>query len=197
MPFYHSDFFSFILLPVLIFMARVLDVSFGTIRIIFVTRGHKLLAPLIGFFELLIWLVAIGKVVQNLDNVFCYVAYAGGFAAGNYLGICIEQRLAMGAVIIRIITKEDASELIKNLRAEGYGVTSIPAYGSSGQVSVVYSVVRRRALKDVVAIVKRFNPKAFYSIEDVRFVSGAVFPQETFIGRKTRRGLFGLIRKGK
>ena len=94
--FWHSEAFTFVLLPVLIFLARVLDVSFGTIRIIFISRGQKLLAPLIGFFEILIWLVAIGKVMQNLGNVYCHIAYAGGFAAGNFTGMWIEEKLAMG-----------------------------------------------------------------------------------------------------
>jgi len=117
--FFHSEAFTFILLPVLIFLARILDVSFGTIRIIFVSRGRKFLAPLIGFFEILIWLVAIGKVMQNLTNVYCYIAYAGGFAAGNFTGMWIEEKLAMGTLVIQVITKKDASALIENFKSSG------------------------------------------------------------------------------
>ena len=96
MAFFGSEIFTFIILPILIFIARVCDVSIGTMRIIFISRGAKILAPLLGFFEILIWLVAIGKVMQNLDNIACYVAYAGGFATGNFVGIRIEEKLAMG-----------------------------------------------------------------------------------------------------
>jgi len=124
--------FTFILLPVLIFLARVLDVSLGTIRIIFISRSRKFLAPAIGFFEILIWLVAIGKVMQNLNNVFCYIAYAGGFAAGNFMGIWIEAKLAMGTLMVQIITRQDASALINSLKSSGYGVTAVPAHGTTG-----------------------------------------------------------------
>ena len=134
MSFFQSEAFTLILLPVLIFLARVLDVSFGTIRIIFISRGRKYLAPVIGFFEILIWLVAIGKVMQNLDNVFCYVAYAGGFAAGNFTGMWIEEKLAMGTLIVQIITRQDASALMGSLKSSGFGVTAVPAQGTTGQV---------------------------------------------------------------
>jgi len=195
--FFHSEAFTFVLLPVLIFLARVVDVSFGTIRIIFISRGQKFLAPLIGFFEILIWLVAIGKVMQNLSNVYCYIAYAGGFAAGNFAGMWIEEKLAMGTLIIRVITKKDASALIENLKSSGYGVTAVPAEGSSGRVHVVYSIINRSALKDVAAIVKRFNPQAFYSIEDVRFASKELFPLRQSASIKGFLGLLKIRRKGK
>lgn len=199
MTFLDSETFTFIIVPVLIFFARVCDVTMGTIRIIFVSRGHKFLAPLVGFFEILIWLIAIGKIFQNLNNITCYIAYAGGFAAGNLVGIWLEEKLAMGTLIIRVITRKDASELISSLRSAGYGATSIAAEGSSGTVSVIYSVIKRSDLDDVVGIVKRFNPKAFYSIEDVRFISEGVFPLSK---SGYRNGIFGLtklfrVRKGK
>ncbi len=197
MSFFQSEAFTFILLPVLIFLARVFDVSFGTIRIIFISRGRKYLAPVIGFFEILIWLVAIGKVMQNLSNVFCYVAYAGGFAAGNFTGMWIEEKLAMGTLIVQIVTKQDASALIESLRASGYGVTAVPAQGTTGKVHIVYSVIKRSALKDFVAIIKRFNPKAFYSIEDVKFASEAIFPLIKTGNSRSIYELLKLRRKGK
>ena len=197
MSFFQSEAFTFILLPVLIFLARVFDVSFGTIRIIFISRGRKYLAPVIGFIEILIWLVAIGKVMQNLDNVFCYVAYAGGFATGNFTGMCIEEKLAMGTLIVQIVTRQDSSALIDSLKSSGYGVTAVPAQGTTGQVHIIYSVIKRSALRDFVAIIKRFNPKAFYSIEDVKFTSEAIFP---LVKPGSMRSLYELLkirRKGK
>ena len=195
--FFHSEAFTFVLLPVLIFLARVVDVSFGTIRIIFISRGQKLLAPLIGFFEILIWLVAIGKVMQNLSNVYCYIAYAGGFAAGNFAGMWIEEKLAMGTLVVQIITKKDACALIERLRSSGYGVTAVPAEGSTGPVHIIYSVIKRSGLQDFVGIVKKLNPQAFYSIEDIRFASKEILPLRQSGYMKGFLGLLKLRRKGK
>jgi uncharacterized protein YebE (UPF0316 family) len=195
--FLDSEAFTFVVLPLLIFTARVCDVTLGTIRIIFVSRGQKILAPLIGFVEILIWLTAIGRIMQNLGNVYCYLAYAAGFAAGNFVGICIEEKLAMGVFLIRIITKKEAARLIAALNSEGYGATSIAAQGSTGQVAVVYSVIKRADLQHVVEIIKQFNPKAFYSIEDVRFVSQGVFPLRSTLPEKHFFSLFRRFRKGK
>ena len=110
--FYHSEIFKFVLLPVLIFLARICDVTLDTLRIIYVSRGMKFLAPAIGFVEVLIWLVAITQIFKNLSNPICYVAYAGGFAMGNFIGIIIEEKMAIGTVVIRIITQKDAEALI-------------------------------------------------------------------------------------
>jgi len=176
MSFFNSEVFTFFVLPALIFLARICDVTLSTIRTIFITRGHKYLAPLIGLFEISIWLIAIGKTLQNLSNPFCYIAYALGFVTGNFVGILIEEKLAIGASVVQVITQKDASELIRILRCTGFGVTSIPADGSTGRVHLIYTVVKRSDLKNVVETIKKFNPKAFYSVEDIRFVSEGVFP---------------------
>jgi uncharacterized protein YebE (UPF0316 family) len=96
-------------------------------RIIYVSKGMKAIAALCGFFEVLIWLGAITQIMQSLNNYAMYIAYAGGFAAGNYVGILIESRLAVGIVAIRIITMNDATKLIENLRDRHFGVTTIAA----------------------------------------------------------------------
>lgn len=170
------DLFTWAVLPGLIFLARICDVTIGTIRIIFVSKGEKLLASFFGFFEILIWLVAIGQIMQNLNNVFCYIAYAAGFASGNYIGITIEEKLAMGVLIVRIFTTNEGTKLIDSLRGAGFGVTSVDAQGSSGKVKVVYTVIKRKSLTEVVEIIKEFNPKAFYSVEEIRSVNAGVFP---------------------
>lgn len=172
----NSDLFTWVVLPLLIFLARICDVTIGTIRIIFVSKEQKIWASLFGFFEVLIWLVVIGQVMQNLDNVFCYIAYAAGFACGNYIGITIEGKLAMGLLIVRVFTTNGETKLIDSLRASGFGVTNIPAQGGSGPVNVVYTIIKRSCLQQVVGIIKHFNPKAFYSIEEVRSVNAGVFP---------------------
>jgi uncharacterized protein YebE (UPF0316 family) len=114
--------------------------------------------------------------MQNLSNVACYLAYASGFAAGTFIGLMIEEKLAVGVLLIRVITSRDASPLIEALRASDYGVTNIPAEGASGRVNVIYSVIQRSSLGDVLGIIERFNPRAFYSIENVRSVSEGIFP---------------------
>jgi uncharacterized protein YebE (UPF0316 family) len=169
--FLNSDMFRLLVLPLLIFCARICDVSLGTMRIIFVSRGMKYLAPVLGFFEVLIWLLAIGQIMKNLTNVTNYIAYASGFAAGNFVGIYLENKLSMGIQIIRVITRMDAGGLVEFLRHEGFTVTSIDAQGGTGPVKVLFTIVKRREMNKIIDIVKKFNPKAFYTVEDVKLVS--------------------------
>ena len=185
------------LLPLMIFFARVLDVSLGTMRIVFVSRGLKYLAPLVGFIEVIIWLLAIRVIMQNLNNVLCYIAYGAGFAMGNYLGIYLEKKLALGRVIMRIITKRPADNLISALRDGGFGVTNLTAQGSDGDVSLIFMVIRRSDFKTILELVDRHNPKAFYTLEDVRFVSEGVFPRKAAFYPPSHLGPFKYFRKGK
>ncbi len=186
--FYESATFTYFLLPFLIFLARIIDVTIGTIRIIMISKGQKFWAPFLGFFEILVWLLAISRIFANLDNWICYLAYAAGFATGNYIGLRIEEKLAMGIVKIQIITRKSADLLIERLKALGYGITHHDAMGGSEEVSIIYSIIKRTDLYKVVEQIKTYNPKAFYSIEDVRFVSHGVFPIKTasrgFLKRK-------------
>ncbi|HPA70469.1 MAG TPA: DUF5698 domain-containing protein, partial [Bacteroidales bacterium] len=92
----NTEIVNYLLLPLFIFLARIFDVSLGTLRIIFVTKGMRIIAPLVGFFEVLIWLLAISRIMQDLDNWVSYIAYAGGFATGNFVGMYLEERLAIG-----------------------------------------------------------------------------------------------------
>lgn len=190
------DLIDLVVLPLLIFFARIADVSIGTIRIIMVSKGNRRLSPLLGFFEVFIWILAISRIMQNLDNWVNYFAYAAGFATGNYVGMLIEEKLALGQLLIRVITQKDASNLIVSMNNKGYGTTVVEAQGAKEPVHVIYSIVRRSELRHVVEIINQFNPKAFYSVEDVRFVREGIFP----LGHtKTRIGLnpLKLWRKGK
>lgn len=179
LPVMDSSLFTWVLLPLLIFLARVCDVTIGTIRILFLSRGDKILAPVLGFFEVLIWLLAIGQIMQNLSNIMCYLAYATGFAFGNFVGIIIEEKLALGKIIVRIITQKEAGELIGSLRSSGFGVTSIKALGVQGRVHVLYSIIERCDIERIIRIIHRFNPKAFYTLEDVRYVKEGIFPDRS------------------
>ena len=174
-PFFSSEVISLVVIPALVFLARIIDVTVGTLRIIFVARGRKYLSALLGFIESLIWVLAISQVIQNLNNWVTYVAFALGFSAGNYIGVLFEEKLAMGNLIIRIITRQEADELVQFLWKSGYGVTSVDGWGETGPVKVIFTVCKRRYAEKIIKIIKHFNPKAFYTIEDVRFV------QETFV----------------
>ena len=166
-----SEIYSWIILPLLIFFARVCDVSLGTIRIIFVSKGIKYLAPLVGFFEILIWLLAISQIMQNLTNVYYYIFYASGFAIGNLVGMVLEEKLSIGTVGVRIITRQDATKLIEAFKKSYFGITVIDAEGAKGRVKIIFTVVKRQNIPKVINLVKKYNPRAFYSVEDIRYVS--------------------------
>ena len=194
--FIDSPLAAYILIPFLICLARVIDVTLGTLRIILISKGYKRIAPILGFFEILIWLLAIGQVMQNLTNVINYFAYAFGFALGNYIGVIIEQKLALGMEVVQIITQRDASELINFLKENNFGVTIVEAKGSTGDVHLIFTVIKRASLKTVINGIKHFNPKAFYLVEDIRFVSEGVFPSKTIWWKRKSTALVG-ARKGK
>ena len=181
--FFNTDIFKFVFLPLLIFATRICDVSLDTLRIIYVSRGLKFLAASIGFVEVLIWLFAITVIFKNLTNPLYYIAYAGGFAMGNFIGILIEERMAIGTVVIRIITQEDAAELIKCLTKERYGITHVDAQGALGPVKIIFTIVKRKDIEHVLEIIRTCNPPAFYTIEDVRSVRKGIFPIPKGMGR--------------
>lgn len=176
MSFVDSEIFRWLVLPLLIFSARIMDVSLMTMRIIFISKGRKFLAPFLGFFEVLIWLMAIAQIMKNMTNPLYYFAYGLGFATGTYVGLRIEERLAIGVVLLRVIVQKDAEPLVACLRQDEFGVTCIDGLGKSGPVKIIFIVVDRVDLPRVIETIRRHNPGAFYSIEDVRDVSRGVFP---------------------
>jgi uncharacterized protein YebE (UPF0316 family) len=169
---------TYAVLPFMIFCARICDVTLGTIRVIFISKGIKFLAPMIGFFEVIIWLLAIGQVMNNLTNIVAYIAYGAGFASGTFIGMLIEEKISLGLTSVRIITKEDPMELMKYLRSHDYGVTSIDGEGATGKVKMVFTIIKRQDLPHVVGIIQQFHPNAFYSIEEVKTVAEGVFPEK-------------------
>jgi uncharacterized protein YebE (UPF0316 family) len=189
--------FVWVVIPALIFLARIGDCSIGTMRIIFIGRGHRAIAPILGFFEVLIWLLAIRQIMMNLTNAYYFIAYAGGFAAGTFVGMYIEGKLAMGTILIRVVTSQEASGLIEYLKSEDYGVTSVSAQGARGEVNLIYTIIKRSDLNHVIEIINRFNPRAFYTIEDVRFVREGVFPLNEPSRFKNSLNLLAFWRKGK
>ena len=195
--FVSPEIFAYVILPIMIFCARICDVTMGTIRVIFISKGIRYLAPVIGFFEVIIWLLAIGQVMNNLTNIVSYIAYGAGFATGTFIGMYIEEKISIGLSSVRIITREDPLELMQYLRSHNYGVTSIDGEGGGGRVKMVFTIIKRQDLNHVVGIIKKFHPNAFYSVEEVKSVAEGVFPQ------KPPRGVFSWMdslrfyRKGK
>lgn len=188
------DYFSWIILPVLIFISRLGDVTMATLRHIFISKGFRKIVPILGFFEVLIWLVAMRQVFNHLNNAACFIAWAAGFSAGTYLGMFIEERLAIGTQIIRIITNENIMELAEVLRNNQQGITIVDGNGAKGPVKLIFMIVKRANKKQVLDIVHKHAPNAFYSIEDVKSFKHGVF---TDTGNSSAVGRLFSIRKGK
>ncbi len=175
MDFLNSPYFDYIFLPLMIFCLRICDVTLDTLRIIFMTKGYRNLAPVIGFFEILIWITAISRTMQNLNNNWLYyVAYAGGFAMGNYVGMLVDEKLAIGHELIRVISRTGSGVMAEGLRTAGFGVTTIKAFGMEGEVEILFVVVNRKNLKNAIEIIQKHNPTAFFTIENVHFVNRPV-----------------------
>ena len=172
--------YQYITLPLIIFIARICDVSLGTIRIVFVSKGKKHLAPILGFFELFIWIVVINEVFKSADGIVCYLAYAGGYAAGNYIGLNIEERLAIGSQLVKVFSIKDVTPLQNSLHEAGFGVTVVEGDGATGKVKILYTVISRKTFDRVEKILKEFDPLVFYVIEDVRTVRSGIFPTSKY-----------------
>jgi uncharacterized protein YebE (UPF0316 family) len=186
------DWYTWVLLPLLVFSARLIDVTLGTLRIIFISRGRKYLAPLLGFVEVLIWITVVSQIVGGARSIIAYLAYAAGFAVGNYVGMLLEERLAIGTLVVRVILPHEGKELVGRLREAGYGATFVNGHGGSGPVVVIYTVVMRKQLERVIDLIHELHPKAFFTVEELRSVQQGIFPVQSsstldrLIGRKTR-----------
>lgn len=174
------------LLPLIIFFGRICDVSLGTLRIIFVSKGERYKAPLVGFFEVFIWIVIISQILSRANDLASYLSYAAGYAAGNYIGILIEQRVAFGVILFRVFTKKDGKELIKLLNTNGFGSTYMQGEGSVAKVDIIETVVNRKSSKKVEELLASFDPDAFYLVEDIRSKQRGIFAKSTpyFIYRR-------------
>lgn len=167
-PIFGSDLFGLVAIPFFIFFARILDVSLGTIRVIFISKGFKYIAPLIGFFEILIWLFAISQIVNHLNNPLYAVAYAAGFATGTFVGIVLEEKISLGMVLIQVVTRKSAEEMIGELRQNNFRMTVLDAQGSGGNAKMILLATKRHNISKALGIVRKFNPTAFYTIEDTK-----------------------------
>ena len=152
----------------LIFGLRVGDMSLDTLRVLYVMRGQKGIAWILGFFQAMIFITAITAVLTNLDNLIYIVAYASGFATGNVVGMTIEERLAQGYTHLRIISSRRGSAIAETLRNEGYAATEISARGKDGMVSSINCSVKRNKIHRVRKLVEDIDTDAFITAEDIR-----------------------------
>lgn len=192
--FIHSDLFQWVILPALIFIARMSDVTLATLRNIFLSKSVKYIVPFLGFIEVLIWLLAISQIMRNLHNPVCFVAYALGYSLGIFVGIKIEERLALGLQIMRIFTHQRPEELRQILTQHDYGVTVIDAHGTKGPVKILLTIVKRKDINTIRELIKQHHPDAFYTIEDIRTVSKGVFPKNDQKTIESLNKIFPMVR---
>ncbi|MCU0302647.1 MAG: DUF5698 domain-containing protein [Thermoanaerobaculales bacterium] len=163
------------LLCVLIFGLRVADVTLGTMRTVAIVKGHSTPAVLLGFFEVLIWVVAISQVITRLhESGWIALAYAAGFAAGNGVGLAVERRLARGEAVIRILSRSGGVDIARALRRDGYDVTTFTGEGPEGPVALVYAMAPRRATRAMIAAARAVDPDLVYVTEPAHETNGGI-----------------------
>ncbi len=156
------------LFALMIFALRVGDMTLDTIRVLFVVRGKKLLVWILGFFQSIIFVVAISSALSEMDNILNVLGYATGFATGNLVGMLIEGRLAIGHILVTIISSHRGAYIAEKLRSSGYAVTEISGRGKNGTVFELHASVLRKDVPNVETIVLEADPQAFVTAEDVR-----------------------------
>ncbi len=160
-----------------VFAARVTDVSLGTLRTIAIVHGRTLMSFWLGFFESAIWLVVVSTIVQTVsEQPALGIIYALGFATGNLVGIKVEKIIAMGHLILRVISRINSNRIAEIIRNMGFRVTSFNGEGRSGQVTELYIVCRRKDLKKLLTVVLGHDPEAFYVTEQASAVSNLCRP---------------------
>ncbi len=158
--------------PAIIFCLRVVDVSMATVRVIMLVRGPRVLAPIIGFFEVLIWIVAVGSAIRNLTSPLHVLGYAGGYATGTAVGMWVEGKLALGWGVVRVFARGSEDRIAGTLRDRGFAVTEMRGRGRSGEVGVLYAVMRRREIPHVLAAIETEDPSSFVTVQSDAVVQG-------------------------
>lgn len=181
------DWYAWGVLPLIVFFARVVDVSLGTMRIIYTSRGKRNIASMLGFVEVFIWIVVVSQIVRNVNSLPAYIAYAAGFATGTFVGMKIEERLALGTLVLRIILPQGGDDMAQRLRSAGYGVTIVNGEGAAGSVKLLYTVIKRRDMEGVTKIIRTNNPHAFFSVEEVRLAESGIFPLEAQVPDRMKK----------
>lgn len=175
-------------IPILIFLARVIDVSIGTVRTIMVIGGMRFIASVLGFVEVCVWALAVGGMVSYLPNPFAILAFAGGFATGSYVGMMIESKMALGYRIVRVINSKPEHDVAGQLRKNGYKVTRLDGSGMNGPVEIAFTAIKRRRLPETLELVRTIAPEAFVSVERAERAEGLVAPVGDGWSMRLRRG---------
>ena len=164
--------YYFLLMPIIVFLLRIGDVSIATIKLLFIVRGYKLIAGIMAFLEVCIWLVATSIVFQHLDNIWNTIAFATGFASGTVLGMTIEQKLGIGHVMVRIFTRYPVEKLSVLLREQNFGATSVQGVGKDGALSVVLVLTSAKKANELTRLIKERDADSVITIDAVRSVFG-------------------------
>ncbi|AGL01429.1 DUF2179 domain-containing protein [Desulfoscipio gibsoniae] len=161
-----------------IFGARVIDMSLDVIRILMLMRDRRILAAVIGFFEVTVFVLALNEVLKGgLNDPGKVIAYAGGFATGNYIGSLIEERLAMGFLSIQIYPPMSlVNDITNQMRNEGFGVTSVTGCGRDGERIILFVLIKRKDLSKAMKIINQICPEVFFNVSDAKRIHGGVFP---------------------
>jgi len=170
------DIISYILLPVLIFLARLADVTVATVKLMFVVNNARKMAAILGFFEALITIMALSRIIQDANNLPAFIMYAAGFAAGTYVGMWIESKMAYGSVLVRIISKEMPEELFQYLAEHKYNFSLVDGYDAFGNTRVLFTVCKRSNTQNLLARLEQIAPQALYTVESVKQVSRDLIP---------------------
>ncbi len=182
------SYYEYIGVPLLIFFARVVDTSLGTLRIVMISRGNRKAVRLVGFLEVLLWVIAIGQIIQNLNNWAGYLAWALGYSVGSIIGFRIEERLALGKHQLRIITGQPIDTFLHELKKLNQGFTVFDAHGANGPVKAIFLILNRQNNEEINMLVNKHIPTSFCSVSDVMATDSGVFNT-----RKREFDLSGLL----
>jgi len=170
-----SVWWSWVLLPLLIFFARIVAQTVGTLRLLFASKGFKCSSSIFGFLEVILWLLAIAQIMKHLYNPLCYIAYGAGFSMGNYIGILVEEKLSIGNLLVRIVPQKNSDELVRSLSDHRFGVTTVDGMGIKGPVKIIFTIIRREDISRVISLINCHNPHAFYAVEEIKSVKEGYF----------------------
>lgn len=162
---------SYLILPVVIFLARVLDVSIATVKLMFVVNDNRKLAFCLGFIEAFVMIIALGEIIQNADNIVSYVAYALGFATGTFTGMWMENKLAHGKLFIRLMTKAEDENFYNYLRENNFRFNHISAADNDGNTDIVFILCSRKREIEIRTLIDAYYPNALYTVESVKKVN--------------------------
>jgi len=162
----------------LIFSARIFDVTLATLRVLLLVRGKRVVAGTLGFFEVIIYILALKFVVDRLGDPLSLVSYGLGFATGNVVGSLVEEKIAFGLLTVQVISVSCSEQLTRDLRLAGFGVTTWEAQGREGCHHVLHVILPRKQMGRLTDIINQWDPGSFVTVFDARSVKGGVFSRK-------------------